>query len=93
MCSSRCDSEVDIACLIISILSRKELIYRGFSCLLTSRLSPSHSYYSLYCCCCLLNNSFTEIYSHTLQFTHLKVYNSVTFSIFTDGCNHHHNQF
>lgn len=28
--------------------------------------------------------------SHSIQFTHLKVYNSVLFSIFTDVCRHHH---
>ena len=28
--------------------------------------------------------------SHSIQFTHLKVYSSVLFSIFTDVCRHHH---
>ena len=31
--------------------------------------------------------------SHIIYFTHLKVNHSMVFSIFTDTCNYHHNQF
>lgn len=31
--------------------------------------------------------------SHTIQFTHLKLYSMMAFSIFTELYNHHHNRF
>lgn len=41
----------------------------------------------------LLKNSFTEIESKYHIIHIFKVSNSMVFSIFTESCNHHHNQF
>lgn len=91
------DDGVNVSYLMISILSRKDVIYGGFSCLLT--VWPLHVliptvpvfFFSFP----LKITALLSYNPQTLQFTCLKVYNSMTFhSIFTDTrrCNHYHNQ-
>lgn len=86
------DYGVNVSYRIVSILSRMDLIYGGFPCLLTlwplHILIPTISFFFLP----LRIIAFLRYNSHTLQFTCLKVCNPMTFSIFTDMCNHHHNQ-
>lgn len=90
------DNGVNVSYVMISILSRKDVIYGGFSCLLT--VWPLHVLIPTVPVFFSFPLKITALLSYnpqTLQCTCLKVYNSMTFhSIFTDTrrCNHYHNQ-